>query len=179
MGKEPGMNKFVLCNFLFAISFFVMLKLFSMPEATETPSEVPAQPTEMPSQMPAQTAETPGQPTAQPGQMPVQSATMPTQPGDAAPASQPAEEVKPEQLGEFKIDENQPEIMQDKDLNIRNLVNKSNELSKNINDTAKQISEIRDKAFNKFSEINNALDTFFQKVGFESGRVKELLKEQK
>ena len=170
------MNKFFLCKILFGASFFMTVWLFSMPESAEMPSETPAQSTEMPTEVPAQpTAEMPDQAPTQPAAAPM--------PGEVAPTVQPAaattEEVKSEQLGEFQIDENQPEVMKGKDSNIRNLINKSNELSKKINDVAKQINEIRDKAFNKFSDINNSLDAFYQKVGFESGRAKELLKEQK
>lgn len=135
-----------------------------MPESTVMPTEMPTQ----------STAEMPVQPTE--GQQPVE--VMPsTQPTPAAVTT--AEEIKPEQLGEFQLDENQSEIVKDKDPIIRKLVNKSNELSKQINDIAKQINETHDKAFNKFSEINNLLDAFYQKIGFESGRAKELLKEQK
>ncbi|KKQ11710.1 MAG: hypothetical protein WCS92_04740 [Candidatus Babeliales bacterium] len=171
------MNKFFLCKILFGASFFMTVWLFSMPESAEMPSETPAQSTEMPTEVPAQpTAEMPDQASAQPVAVPQQEAVASTaQPATAATT----EEVKSEQLGEFQIDENQPEVMKGKDSNIRNLINKSNELSKKINDVAKQINEIRDKAFNKFSDINNSLDAFYQKVGFESGRAKELLKEQK
>lgn len=143
--------------------------LFSMPESAEMPTETPAQSSEMPAQ-PA-------------GEISVQPEKLP-QPGYNTPAAQPVaaettEEVKAEQLGEFKIDDSQLEVMKGTDSNIRILINKSNELSKKINDIAKQINDIRDKAFNKFSEINNSLDAFYQKIGFESGRAKELLKEQK
>lgn len=171
------MNKFFLCKFLFGLSFFMTIQLFSMPESAEMPSEQSAQSTEMPTEMPAQPA----------AEMSVQAPDQPmtaSMPGEVASTAQVAptattEEVKTEQLGEFQIDEHQSEVMKGKDSNIRNLINKSNELSKKINDVAKQINEIRDKAFNKFSDINNSLDAFYQKVGFESGRAKELLKEQK
>lgn len=166
------MNKFILCSFLFCLCFLVIVRLLSMPESTEMPTEIPAQPT----------TETLAQPTAE---MPAQPTTV-QQPSEVMPSTQPtaatvttAEEIKPEQLGEFQLDENQPEIVKDKDPNIRKLVNKSNELSKQINDIAKQINETHDKAFNRFSEINNLLDAFYQKIGFESGRAQELLKEQK
>ncbi len=177
-------SRFFLCKVFICLFFLVTARLFSMPGTDTVPvqpdtsaqPDASAQPTGMPTQPDAS-----AQPTGMPGPSADASAQMPAQPPavpqpQAAPA---ADEVKPEQLGEFQLDENQPDIMKDKDKNIRNLVKKSNELSKQIAAIADKIKEMRDNVFDKFSGINSSLDDFYQKIGFESGRVRELLKEEK
>jgi uncharacterized protein YdcH (DUF465 family) len=153
----------------------------AQPDAYAQPVGMPVQPdtSAQPMGMPAQ-PDTSAQPVGMPAQ-PDASAQMTGQPpaGPQPQAAPPAEEVKPEQLGEFQLSENQPEIMQDKDPNFRNLVKKSNELNKQIGAVVGKIKEIRDNVFNKFSAITSSLDEFYQKIGFESGRVHELLKEEK
>ena len=183
------MNKFFLCKVLIYLFFLVPIRLFSMPGSDATPAQpdAAAQPAEMPAQpdasaqmgMPVQ-SDASAQPVGMPAQ-PDASVQM-TEQAPAGPqpqAAPPAEEVKPEQLGEFQLSEDQPEIMKDDDPNFRNLVKKSNELNKQIGAVVGKIKEIHDNVFNKFSAINNSLDEFYQKIGFESGRVHELLKEEK
>jgi peptidoglycan hydrolase CwlO-like protein len=185
MGKKFGIG--LLSLFIFSATF----KLFCMPATDGTQ----AMPTGMPTPPDAGQAAV-GMPTPpDAGQAAVgmptppdagqAAAGMPTPPVTtdasqaAAQPTTPTDNIKPEQLGEFEVKEDQPPLAQNQDAEIRKLVNKSNELSKQINDIATKINEIRDKAFNTFSTLNDSIDAFYQKMGSEFGKTKELLTEQK
>jgi hypothetical protein len=106
---------------------------------------------------------------------------MPTTPdaGQAAMQPTPTDNIKPEQLGEFEVKEDQPPLAQTQDTEIRKLLNKYNELSKQINTVVDEIKDIRDKAYNLFSTTNNSASDFLEKIGSDFGKTKELLTEQK
>jgi hypothetical protein len=176
MGKKFGIG--LLSLFIFSATF----KLFCMPPAgmpaaaMSTPPD--ASQTAAMSTPPdaSQTAAMPTPPDA--GQAAIPPVTPDASQAGAQPTA-PADNIKPEQLGEFEVKEDQPPLTQNQDAEIRKLINKSNELSKQINDIVNKINEIRDKAFNTFSTLNDSVDAFYQKMGSEFGKTKELLTEQK
>lgn len=99
--------------------------------------------------------------------------------GSMAAPTAPDVPVVPEQLGEFEVKEDQAGLVQKPDVAIINQVKKSNEISKQMKDVADDIAKIRDDVLAKSALINNKLDDLYQKVGLESGKIKELLTEEK
>jgi peptidoglycan hydrolase CwlO-like protein len=160
MGKKFGIGLWSL--FIFSATF----KLFCMPAAgMPAADETQAMPMGMPTPPDS-------------GQTAIPPVTPDTNQAVAQPTAA-TDNIKPEQLGEFEVKEDQPPLAQNQDAAIRKLVNKSNELSKQINDIVNKINEFRDKAFNTFSTLNDSVDAFYQKMGSELGKTKELLTEQK
>ena len=167
------MKKILLLHFAIYSTFVIIFNLNSMPEATDggmptadvSTTDMPA---DTAAPMPAETPATPPPPA---------SSTQDAQYQTTSTA--PTEEVKPERLGEFEINETQADIVKTKDTKITELYKKSSGLSNQINDAMNEIQKIRDDFFNKFSGINEKLDEFYQRIGIESGKAQEFLKDQK
>ncbi len=123
---------------------------------------------------PSPTATMPEAPSPAPGMPTPPAPGMPTPPPAEAtpsPAMATAEEVKSEKLGEFEIKEDLPDITKNVDPKIITLIQKANELSKQVNEI---IFSLFVKEIPK--DINNMLDTFYQKASFDWGKSKESLK---
>jgi hypothetical protein len=133
------------------------------PEAEPTPTPAPGMPTT---------------PTPAPG-MPTTPTPAPGMPATPPQPTGPSEEVAPEQLGEFEVKEDLPDITKNVDPKVITLIQKANELSKQINEIATDMQNMRDDLFNKFTDINNTLDTFYQKTSSDWGKARESLKEIK
>lgn len=159
---------------LFSILFLLHISLstgimYSMP-VDVTPDQ-PAMPDTAAPAMPSTAA--PAMPDT--AASPAPSTEMPAQ---AQPAA-PYEEVKSEQLGEFEVKEDLSEIIKNVDPKIIILIRKSNEINKQINEITTDIQNMRDNLFNKFTDTNSMLEAFYQKIGFECGKIKESFKEDK
>lgn len=172
----------ILFSIIFSLCIFSLTEreILCMPGAEEeaveaAPSDdaVPVAPE--PTAAPAQATPASPQPATPPSSEPQPAAGTPEQ---AQPAT-PAEEVKPEKLGEFEIQEDLPSTIKNIDPKVIELIRKSNDISKQINEIITDIQNMQNNMFDKFSEANNSLDTFYQKIGFEWGKMKESLKEDK
>ena len=179
------MSKFLFSTYFHLFIFISTLNiLYSMPgteQADQMPSdEIPSEEISIaPMSEESPTPTIPGSIPTIPGSMPtIPVPSADTQPSQTQP-SIPSEEVKTEQLGDFEIKEDLSSIIKNTNPDIVNLIRKANDLSKQINEVTTDIQKIKDALFNKFTETNNMLDNFYQKIGFECGKMKESLKEEK
>lgn len=116
---------------------------------------------------------------AMPGAMPAQDMQMQSMPQPATPSpdsSQPATYDQLKWPDSIELTEGQGDVVKSDDPKIVALSKKASQLADQLKDLANKIKETADKVNQEFTRVNGVLDDFYQRIGFDEGKVKAMLK---
>lgn len=101
---------------------------------------------------------------------------------DQASSSAPVSQEPPATYDQLKwpdsieLNEDQGDIVKSDDPNVIALSKKASQLSDQLKEITNKIKAVTDKVNQDMTRINGVLDAFYQKVGFDEGKAKAMLK---
>lgn len=104
--------------------------------------------------------------------VPQSSSLEPSQPSQQLPSTY--DQLKwPDSI---ELNEGQSDIIKNDDPKIVECSKKASQLADRLKNLADKLKEIADKTNQEFTRINSLLDDFYQKIGFEEGKLDAMLK---